>query len=114
MAHSSKKARWLGECEHEWEAVINSRTTGGNGCPYCAGKKVLAGYNDLATTRPDLAAEWHPSRNGDLYPDSVTAGSSKKVWWRCERGHEWEAKVVSRKRGFSCPYCREKLRGKDK
>ena len=60
---SHLKVRWVCAKGHEWEAMINSRKR--NGCPYCSGKAVLKGYNDLATTHPDLANEWHPSRNGD-------------------------------------------------
>ena len=41
-----------------------------------------AGVNDLATKRPDLATEWHPTKNGDLKPTDVAAGSEKKAWWR--------------------------------
>ena len=77
----------------------------GVGCPYCSNRRVLAGFNDLATTHPDLAAEWHPHRNGDLRPDAVTAGFRGKVWWRCERDHEWEAQVIKRVRRRSCPHC---------
>ncbi|MBR3690640.1 MAG: IS21 family transposase [Eggerthellaceae bacterium] len=101
---SGKKVWWLCEMGHEWEAIVGQRSND-HGCPYCANKKVLAGFNDLATTHPDLAAEWHPTRNGDLRPDAVTAGSSRKVWWRCEKGHEWEAEVARRNRGAECPYC---------
>lgn len=101
---SNKKAWWLGKCGHEWESVIASRCKG-VGCPYCAGKKTLYGYNDLATTRPDLAKEWHPTKNGDLRPTDVTRGSNKKVWWICAEGHEWEATVNKRNLGRGCPCC---------
>jgi len=62
-------------------------TVGGNGCggPYCSGKYVIIGETDLATVMPDLAAEWHPFKNGDLKPKDVTLGSSKKVWWQCKK-----------------------------
>ena len=101
---SNKKAWWLGRCGHEWQAVVASRVSG-SGCPYCAGRKVLAGFNDLATTRPELAAEWNYDKNGDLTPMEVTAGAGKKVWWKCARGHEWEEKVLNRSHGRNCPYC---------
>ena len=45
---------------------------------------------------PQLVAEWHPTKNRDLTPKDVTAGSNKKVWWQCEKGHEWEAVIASR------------------
>jgi len=88
---------------HEWQAAVKSRTRG-SGCPYCAGKKVLAGFNDVATRRPDLAAEWHPSLN-EVQPDEVTTGSGMRAWWSCSEGHEWQQRVATRSRGIGCPFC---------
>ena len=81
------------------EATPNNRTSG-TGCPTCCGRKVLAGFNDLATTRPELAAQaegWDPR--------TVTAGSRRKLAWRCPLGHEWDAAVVDRTKGSGCPVC---------
>ena len=108
LAGTGAKAWWRCDLGHEWEAAVRSltrsRTSGGLGCPVHAGKKVLAGYNDLTTTFPDIAKQWHPTRNSDLTPDQVTAGSWKKAWWRCEQGHQWEATVESRtSKGNGCP-----------
>lgn len=103
--YSSKKVWWLGECGHEWQETVSNRSTG-NGCPFCAGKKVLAGFNDLQTTHPWLAAEWHPHKNGDLTPEMVTAGAEIKVWWLGKCGHEWQSLLYSRKAGRGCPVCR--------
>lgn len=72
-AGSTRPAWWLGKCGHEWRAGVGSRARGA-GCPYCSGKRALAGFNDLATTHPDLAAAWHPERNGSLGPADVVAG----------------------------------------
>ena len=72
----------------------------------CAGKQALAGYNDLATLNPDLAAEWNYEKNNGTLPSEVVPGSNKKAWWKCQRyGHEWEAVIASRTRGNGCPYC---------
>jgi len=104
MPASNTKAWWRCEEGHEWEARVDNRTTGGTACPVCFGRTVLAGYNDLVTRSPEVVAQWHPTRNGDLTPDRVTAGNGKKVWWRCEEGHEWEAKIKNRtSRGHGCP-----------
>ncbi|SCP99132.1 zinc-ribbon domain-containing protein [Anaerobium acetethylicum] len=100
---SGKKVWWLGICGHEWQATVDSRRT--RGCPYCTGRKVLVGYNDLQSKRPDLAKEWHPSKNDGLKQTDVTAGSDKKVWWKCPNGHEWQAKVSNRSHGQGCPVC---------
>lgn len=91
--------------------MIASRANG-TGCPYCTNKKVLAGFNDLATVEPRIAAEWHPTLNGSLTPEMVTAGSRKKVWWECPLGHVWKAAIYSRtgKKKCGCPVCAGKAR----
>jgi hypothetical protein len=66
--------------------------------------KATEQYN-LHVINPKLTKEWHPSRNGDLNPRSVTPGSGKKVWWICAEGHEWKARIYSRSRGSGCPFC---------
>jgi hypothetical protein len=101
---SHKKAWWLCTAGHEWAVTVNNRDSG-NGCPVCAGKQVLAGFNDLATQNPGLAAEWHTERNADISPRDVTAGSGKKAWWICAQGHEWEGAIHGRHTGGGCPYC---------
>ncbi|MCP5107426.1 MAG: zinc-ribbon domain-containing protein, partial [bacterium] len=66
---------------------------------------VSESYN-LKVLYPEVAEEWHPSKNGTLTPDQITPHTSKKMWWRCRDGHEWHATVGSRTRGGSgCPYC---------
>ncbi len=95
---------WICEKEHKWKATISSRSTG-RGCPYCANKKILVGYNDLKTTNPTLANEWHPSFNGDLKPSDISKNSHQKVFWLCSLGHSYEATVSKRNNGSNCPIC---------
>lgn len=105
---SHEKVWWRCKLGHGWQAGIFSRTTGRpSGCPYCAGKKVLAGFNDLATLRPKLAREWYAPLNKELGPEQVTLGSNKKVWWQCGDGHVWQAYVYARAKanGTGCPLC---------
>lgn len=106
VTYSSKQSVWW-KCEqgHSWQATVSSRVYKGRGCPYCAGQKVLKGYNDLATTNPELTALWDYEKNGDLRPEDVTAGKDMKVWWKCDKGHSWRAVVYSRKMGNGCPVC---------
>ena len=104
-SQSKQKIWWLGTCGHEWESSVSSRTKAKGDCPYCANKKTLTGFNDLATTHPELAKEWHPTKNNGLTPDQIRVGSSKKVWWKGECGHEWEISPYSRAKGSKCPYC---------
>ena len=101
---SDKKVWWKCSKGHEWDAVISSRRNG-HGCPFCSGKRALKGETDLATVRPDLAEEWNYGKNGELTPYDITSGSSKKVWWKCKFGHEWEANINSRNKGSGCPFC---------
>ena len=103
---SQRKIWWRCEKGHTWQAPVYSRT-GGAGCPYCTGRKVLPGFNDLASLEPQVATQWDTERNGSLRPDQVTVGSGKRVWWRCEEGHVWKAKVYSRtgKMRTGCPVC---------
>ena len=111
-AYSNRKAWWRCEKGHSWQAVIAGRTKRGTGCPYCAGRKALPGFNDLATLHPDIAAQWHPTLNGGLTPEQVTAGARRAVWWRCPLGHVWKARVHSRtgRQHCGCPVCAGKAR----
>ena len=104
LPNSEKKVWWKCQQGHEWQAIVGNRSKG-QGCPYCSGKRVLAGYNDLQTLNPKLAQEWDYKKNCRLTPTEVTTGSNKKAWWRCEKGHEWQAMVCDRVRGTGCPYC---------
>lgn len=107
--NSGIKVWWLGKCGHEWEAKVSNRQIRKDGCPICSGLKILPGFNDLATLFPKIAAEWHPTKNGDFTPDIVSPGSHRKAWWRCEKGHEWETTVNNRTHlGRGCPECARK------
>lgn len=103
---SNKVIWWKCKFGHEWEATVKNRVNG-NGCPYCANKKVLKGYNDLQTIFPNVAQEWNYEKN-DGFPSEYTKFSGKKVWWKCKMGHEWEATICKRAQGGSCPYCSNK------
>ncbi len=104
---SNKKAWWkCGKCNGKWYATICERVSHNTGCPYCAGQKVLKGYNDLATKRPEILTQWHPTKNKNITPDSIMLNSKTKVWWICAKGHEFEQSVVGRtKHPLSCPIC---------
>ena len=101
---SDKKIWWICPKGHEYIQKAIQRTRAKQGCPYCSGRKVLPGFNDLATANPRLASEWHPTKNGNLRPTDVTIGSNKKVWWKCPVGHEYQASICARKK-TNCPIC---------
>ena len=101
---SDKKAWWVCNKGHEWQTSISHRSQG-RGCPFCSGKKTLKGYNDLQTINPAVAKEWNHEKNNGLTPADVTANSNKKAWWKCSKGHEWQAKIHHRNNGSGCPIC---------
>jgi len=111
---SQKKVWWQCEKGHEWEAIIGSRTGKRKAkCPHCNNEKrserkyFLTKENILAFTNPELILEWHPTKNGNTNPHNISRGSSKKVWWQCEKEHEWEATPGNRtkKKPSGCPIC---------
>ena len=105
-SHSGKKVWWKCSKGHSFDAIVANRSNG-KGCPYCSGHKVLSGINDLATLYPNIAKEWDTEKNGDLLPTMVSAGSGKKVWWKCRKGHEWQSLINSRTlQHTGCPFCR--------
>ncbi len=111
---SNRRAWWQCARGHDYQAIVAHRTMDGAGCPYCTGRRAWPGFNDLATVEPEVAAEWHPTLNGDLHPEQVTAGSHKKVWWSCAVGHTWRAVVYSRtgEQRAGCPLCAGRGRAK--
>jgi len=100
---SGQKVWWICDKKHEWSAKIDSRAHG-TGCPYCAGQSICRD-NCLQTKNPKLSKEWNLTKNGNLTPNDITPGCSKKVWWKCKNGHEWQAIVRSRVKGAGCPFC---------
>ena len=105
--NSNRRVWWKCEKGHAYCAVIAYRAQSSSGCPYCANRKVLPGFNDLATLDPAVAKEWHPTLNGALTPEMVTVGSHRKVWWQCTCGHVWKAAIYPRtgKQRCGCPVC---------
>jgi len=117
---SNRKANWRCSADptHIWQARINSRTTGGRGCPQCfqvrRRQEETAPGKTLADRFPNLAAELDAALNNGLTADRIAAGSDRKVAWRCATNpeHTWQATVHSRTTGRGCPQCsRERPRG---
>ena len=106
-AYSNKKVWWKCDRGHEWQTTIAHRTNN-RGCPYCARRILLHGINDLQTKFPKIAAQWHPTKNGNIKPNMIFAHSRKKFWWQCKYGHEWQAKIANRSNGSNCPFCHNK------
>lgn len=103
-AGSAKKVLWVCPLGHEWSArILNIKH--GSRCPYCSGRKVLPGFNNLQTTDPDVAKLFDKERNAvDLM--FVSIGSNKKYWFKCENApHSYEAEPYRIKDGRRCSYC---------
>lgn len=83
------------DCGMEYQAWISSRIKG-TGCPYCAGRIVVAGVNDLATTDPEIASEWDVRKNGGKSPTEVHRNSKEYYWWTTQYGYSWQAKISER------------------
>lgn len=109
---SGRKVWWSCREGHEWKSVVSARTGKDNcGCPYCYGRYAVPGVNDLETVNPELASEWHPTKN-KTKPSRILPNSNKKAWWLCsECGYEWRTLITSRSaRGSGCPRCLGRVR----
>lgn len=103
IAGTHSKKSWKCPQSHIYDAQVVSRTgIDKTGCPFCSNKKVLAGFNDLLTTHPNVAKEadgWNAKQ--------FVAGSNVKKRWRCQKGHLYNAQISSRTRELNsdCPFC---------
>ena len=106
-AKSRKNVWWrCNKCGNEWKSVINARVKG-TVCPVCAERKVLAGYNDLATTDKNLLSDWDYEQNR-IQPTEVSRTSAKRAWWKCRHGHSWSMKINERTiLGKGCRICEQ-------
>ena len=103
--HSNKKVWWLcPKCGYEYQAIIANRAKG-TGCKNCSNQILHSGINDLQTLFPEIAKQWDYDKNGKLTPNQIFPKSNKKVWWKCNKGHSWQATPGTRTRGCNCPYC---------
>jgi len=104
-ANVGHRAGWVCHLGHRWRASVNSRSDG-HGCPICTGRTILAGYNDLSTLVPALAAQWDatPGAN-ELTPEQVGRHSPYRASWVCPEGHRWMASVRGRSASANCATC---------
>ncbi len=91
---------------HEWPTTARSRTISGSNCGFCGGKRVHPA-DSIVVTHPEVAAQWHPTKNGMKTSEQVTHGSSFTAWWQCSKvkGHIWRAQVSARTVGDGCRQC---------
>lgn len=100
---STEKVWWKCKYGHSWQTRVCVRSQG-CGCPICAHRELRRGVNDLPTIHPELVKEWDYEKN-ELPPEEYFSSSAEKVWWKCDKGHSWQASINCRSRGNGCPYC---------
>jgi hypothetical protein len=100
---SSRKVWWICTEGHEWKVSISNRTINGNGCPFCAKRKV-GKDNNLLTTHQEICKDWNYEKN-IIKPIDVSFSYKKPVWWKCSIGHEYKKTVYDKVRFPECPHC---------
>lgn len=106
-ARSGKSLWWRCPRGHDYTATPSNRTLTDSGCPVCLNRVIVAGQNDIATTHPSIAAEWHPTATNQRMPHEVGAGDKREINWLCAEGHEYTARINERVNGRTCPECRK-------
>ncbi len=106
---STKNVWWTCEQGHEYEQKIKKKTLRGSGCPICSGHRTVVGVNDFGTVYPEIAKEWHPTKNGDKTPAMFSPKNGYKAWWKCKYGHEWQTSIHDRSSGTGCPLCKTRF-----
>lgn len=100
---------------HRWETSLASRMSGSN-CPFCVNQRICF-CKSLVNLYPEIAGQWHPTKNNDIKPEDVSHGSDRIIWWLCPLGHEWKNKIKNRVKNYntnkrgnkcSCPICGNK------
>ena len=103
LANSGKKVWWICLKKHEWQATIASRNSSGSNCPICSGNIVEESNSIFYNNK--LISIWNFNKNKNINPKKISANSNKKVWWMCEKKHEWESIISNITKGSGCPYC---------
>jgi hypothetical protein len=113
---SAQKIWWqcLENSAHQWQARVGFRVQRKSKCPFCCRRR-FSKDNSLLKEYPDLAQEWHKTKNGALKPSQISSLSRERVWWKCPKGddHEWQTSLDQRtymKTG--CPFCKNKISSK--
>lgn len=107
---SALKIWWKCEKGHNYQAIVSNKVNQQTKCPYCANKKIIIGFNDLATTNPELLEEWDYEKNDKLgiKPENVVLNSTKMIHWKCKNGYEYQRHVYNERKGSGrCPICKK-------
>jgi hypothetical protein len=110
---SEMKVWWVCENNHSYKSKISSRVKQKHSCPYCY-NRIVCKDNCLLHANPELVKEWDFNKNKNIHPKDFIANSNVSVWWVCKFGHSWKQKIISRNKGYGCPYCYGKKVSTDK
>lgn len=111
LVTSTKKYWWICDKKHSWLESPSTVNKDNIGCPYCSGHRISQGFNDLATTHPELLKEWDYDKN-TIKPEEVSFGSNKKAWWLCNKEHSYSTKISKRTcktHPTGCPKCSKNI-----
>jgi hypothetical protein len=106
-AGSGDKPEWIcPDCGHHYKMSLYNRSQG-SGCEPCRRARLRSTRTSLADTHPDIAAQWHPTRNNGKQPEDYSHGSNDKVYWLCATGAaHWYPQRIDRKvQGYGCSVC---------
>jgi hypothetical protein len=83
------------------------------GCSDCIKEANRLSRDNLTITHPDIAAQWHPTKNGDSLASHYTHGSKHEATWLCEKGdepHVYSMRIERKIHGeYGCPVCSNRL-----
>ena len=104
----SKNIWWKCEKNHIWKRKVKDQLKNDK-CPYCTHRLPSLEYN-FAVLYPEIAREWEVNMNHNLKPTQILPKSSLKYYWKCQKGHIWQATPSNRSRGRGCPICYKESR----
>jgi len=94
-------------CNGEYDIWERHLLTDKSNCPYCLGRRVLIGFNDLNTIRPDLIKYLKHKEDGE----QCTIYSNKRMELKCPDCNFEKVMRVYKlsNKGFSCPRCSDNI-----
>lgn len=104
LPQSQKRVWWLCPNGHDYKCVLAVRTKLGIGCTKCTGRSIVEGETDFASVKPEVAARWHPTMNGELTPSDMHPGSANQAWFTCPCGKPYRTEIRMMRPDR---YCRE-------
>lgn len=102
---SHKVVSWIcTSCGNKYEKSVHARAEG-TGCGICSGVGVFIHRKSLFDEYPELVDELDFDKNTFESVKDVTSGSTKKIYWKCDKGHSYDALALNKAKGRGCPYC---------